>query len=309
MSMKDKSSIIAAYFPNRLRLEVKAMLDKYDVQELRVRVNRPLQIVLFDRDIIFSKFVTNDEDCKYLFESFCRHSVYACEEDIRNGYITLSEYGIRVGISGTVLEENNKVIRFKNIGGFCIRIPNEIMFCSSDLCKELQGLENSSLIVASPPASGKTTLLRDIARELSDTYMKNVCIIDERSELAGCFCGISQFNVGIRTDVIDNCNKKDGMLMAIRTLSPNVLICDELGTQSDFDAAVKAVNSGISIAVSVHAADIKQIKNNSAANQLLKSVRYVALLKKSGIMHKCFLFDNLKNEYKEINISRRGEAQ
>lgn len=295
---------LSRYFPLRLRSAVEGILSRDGIEELRIRVNRPIQVVRGGSDELYSRLITNREDCKELYEAFCQQSVYACEDDARCGFITLPHFGIRVGICGNVLEESGIVRRFSEVTGFCIRIPGERLYCSNALCEATNGLMGgASIIIASPPAVGKTTLLRDMARELSDTYGKKVCIIDERSELAGCVFGEPSYNVGLRTDCLDNCSKKNGIIMALRALSPDIIITDELGEEVDFECVSRAMNSGVSVAASIHAGSLKQIENNAFARKVLSSVRYEAKLERSGSMRKCVLYDAEAKSCRDVKIN------
>lgn len=291
---------LALYFPHRLRGAVGDALRMQDIEEIRIRVKRPIQIICAKKEEIYSKLVVDENDCTYLYEALCQHSVYSCEEDTRQGFITLPECGIRVGISGNVLARNDQAVRFTKVTGFCIRFPQERQKCSEKLCDAVNGLGYGSLLVASPPGVGKTTLLRDMAREISDTYGRKVCIVDERSELAGCVDGVPYFNVGLRTDVIDNCPKAQGMVMAIRSLSPQVLITDELGCEKDYEAVYKAMYSGVFVAASVHALSYGQLLLNTHTKKLAQAVEYVAVLSHKNRIRQCTLYDTRKNSKTEF---------
>ena len=130
-------------------------------------------------------------------------------------------------------------------------------------------------LIVSPPKCGKTTILRDIAKNISNGMYKinlsgkKVTIVDERSEIAACYNGVPQMNVGIRTDILDNCLKKSGMIMAIRSLSPEVLICDEIGTKGDLEALNMAFNSGVNVIVTVHGYDIADVYGRAVFKDLI----------------------------------------
>lgn len=291
MTSIERKLSIAEYFPWRLREVVRNALSDDRTEEIRVRAQKPIQIVQSTTDEICTKYLPSVSECRQLYEAFCQHSVYSCEEDAKRGFITLPDRGIRVGISGNVLVKNAEPVRFTEVTGFCIRIPHERVGCSKRLCQLTDGLYGGSILIASSPGIGKTTLLRDMARELSDEYARKVCIIDERSELAGCSAGIPSFNIGLRTDVIDNCPKSEGMVMAIRSLSPNVIITDELGKKEDFDAVYRAINSGISVAASMHSANMDELSSDELSKRLSGNVRYTAFLCKRGGNRSCILFD------------------
>ncbi|MBQ9949423.1 MAG: hypothetical protein IJO93_01735 [Clostridia bacterium] len=292
---------IANYFPQRLRGIILSALNESNIEEIRIRVDKPIQVMGANLERLYHKYIVTKAECDALLESFCQHSVYSCEEDMRHGFITLPTCGVRVGLSGSVTERHGHVERFRSVTGFCIRIPCEHLHCSATLCAATGGL-SKSLLIASSPGVGKTTLLRDMARELSDVYMKKVCIVDERSEIAGSYFGIPSFNVGVRTDVIDNCPKKDGMEMALRTLSPHVLITDELGEQAEFDCVFRAMHSGVHVAVSVHSDSLDDIAFRFGA--LSDAVGYIAVLKVHNARRICILKDTSGGMSQMINLSR-----
>ena len=164
----------------------------------------------------------------------------------------------------------------KNISSLNIRICKEVIGASNKVMRLItQNNRVYNTLIVSPPKCGKTTILRDIAKNLSNGMYqinlkgKKVTIVDERSEIAACYNGIPQMNVGIRTDILDNCLKKSGMIMAIRSLSPEVLICDEIGTEGDLEALNMAFNSGVNIIVTVHGYDINDVYNRKVFKELI----------------------------------------
>lgn len=304
--MTSSVSDLTEYFPMRLKMLISSILHNKNAEEIRIRINRPLNVIYSTGDELHSKYIITREECEYLSEAFCQHSVYTYEDDMKNGFITLPSCGIRVGLSGVITENGGKVVRFRSITGFCIRLPREHLYCSRDLCDITSGLRFGSVLVISEPGVGKTTLLRDMARELSDTYKKKVCIVDERSEIAGSGFGEPMFNIGIRTDVLDGCPKAEGMLMALRTLSPDVIITDELGKAADFDCVNRALNSGVAVAVSMHSGSIEDIRKT--APQIYENVRYVALLKKERDKRICVLSDTFHNTSERLILTSGGDS-
>ena len=227
-------------------LKDKSNLNK--LQEIRVKVGKPLNIVLDNTETIFN-YVIRREDVKAIIQKISNYSLYAFEEDIRQGYITI-QGGHRVGLAGQCVIEDNSIKTIRNITFLNIRVCREIVGCSNSLMNSLveNNRVNNTLII-SPPKCGKTTLLRDITRNISNGISqigfkgKRTVVIDERSEIAACYNGIPQMNVGMRTDVYDNCIKSEGMMMAVRGLSPEVIICDEIGTYKDMEGLMMAYNS------------------------------------------------------------------
>ena len=277
--MTGFSETLAAFFPQRLRQRIAAAYAD-GAEEIHLRKNKPLHVVYDGKDELFDDILVTDDEIRECLESFCSHSVYSCEDEMRQGFITLPSCGIRAGICGDVLTDGDAVRRFRAVTGFCIRIPHEHVGCSRELCKAISGLDGGSVLIASPPAGGKTTLLRDMARELSDEYAKKVCIVDERSEIAGCALYSETFDVGKRTDVLDGCPKAQGLLMAVRTLSPHVIITDEVGSASELESIRRVLCSGVSVAVSVHAESEDGM--SEVCRDIMKLMRYTVLLRRSG---------------------------
>ena len=277
--------------PDTIKNNVKEFLVLEEVQEIRIKIGKPIIIVLSFQEKILDYIATKD-DLRYMISKISNYSLYAFEEEIKQGYITLKG-GHRVGLAGECVISKGEVRTIKNISSLNIRICKEIVGASNKVMRLIT--ENNRVyntLIVSPPKCGKTTILRDISRNLSNGMYqinlkgKKVTIVDERSEIAACYNGIPQMNVGIRTDVLDNCLKKSGMIMAIRSLSPEVLICDEIGTDSDLEALNMAFNSGVNIIVTVHGYDIDDIYNRRIFKELIDNCileRVILLSNKKGV--------------------------
>jgi stage III sporulation protein AA len=248
--------------------------DLSHLQEIRAKVRRPLMLQLGSKEIT-TEYTVTQEDLKVIVQRISNYSAYAFEEEIRQGYITIKG-GHRVGLCGSCVMEGKRVKTIKSISSVNIRIGRAVKGCSDNVMKYI--VENDSIlntIIISPPKCGKTTLLRDMARNLSDGMNsiklsgKKVCIVDERSELAGCFEGIPQMNVGVRTDVLDSCLKSEGIMMAIRSMSPDVVICDEIGTNSDMESIIMAMNCGINLVTSIHGFGIEDLNKRMVFKELV----------------------------------------
>ena len=245
--------IICELFPGQMQKMLSVLEDRLnEIQEIRLRVGRPVIIVIRGTEHFISKngqvvkkphegLLISKEDMEAVIVHICRASVYAYEEEIRKGFITVKG-GHRVGISGqAVLAKNGEMKTIKNISFINIRIAHEVKGVADKLmhCMYENGRIHNTLII-SPPGFGKTTLLRDIIRNISDgspyAEGRTCSIIDERSELAGSYNGIPQLDVGMRTDVMDACPKSIGMMMAIRSMAPQIVAVDELGTAEDIKA-------------------------------------------------------------------------
>ena len=198
------------------------------------------------------------------------YSYYAYEEELSKGYITI-EGGHRVGLCGTVTMKDGKVHLIKDVSSLNIRRSRQIIGVSgkiiNSVCDEKRRIIRNTLII-SPPKCGKTTILRDLARNLSGRgYRVGIC--DERSEIAGCYNGKSSFDLGSRTDILDGCPKSEGILMLIRSMSPDVIITDEIGRKEDVGAIDSALCAGVKTITTIHGSSYEDVEN-SAVGELIK---------------------------------------
>ena len=236
--------------------------------------------------------IVKQKNISRTLELMSENSIYAFQEEIKNGYLTLRG-GHRIGIAGRVVYDGKSIKNIKDISGLNIRLSKQVIGCAGKIMRYIikgkSDIYNTLLI--SPPQCGKTTLLRDIARYLSDGIPGRdfkgikVGIVDERSEIAACFRGLPQNNVGIRTDVLDGCLKSVGMTMMIRSMSPNALITDEIGCEGDRDAILGALNAGVKIITSAHGYNISELKSRREVLKLLEDKvfdRYIVLGNSKG---------------------------
>ncbi len=247
-------------------------------QEIILRSDRPLCVIsdnkhfyftsngcvtdsLIDNNmVICSRKCLNDT-----FVSMCNYSVYAKQNEINNGYITLKG-GHRAGICGTAVVSDGKIINIKDITTINIRVAREIKNCSDNLYRQVDALKG--VLICGAPCSGKTTILRDFARKLSYTY--KVSLIDERNELSSCFNGVFQNDVGM-CDVYDSYIKSDAITQSVRTMSSDIIVCDEVSTLSDVDAIVKGVNCGVAFVATMHATDLSALRKREFARRLIST--------------------------------------
>lgn len=244
------------------------------VQEIRLRVNKPLMLEMGQKERVFNYNVSSEE-IDTILKRMSNYSIYAYDEEIKRGYITVKG-GHRIGICGKCVIEKEKIKTIKDISSLNIRISKEILGCSDTIVKYLlDKYDAANTIIISPPKCGKTTLLRDIARNLSDGIVKfslpgkKITVIDERSELAACYNGVPQLNLGIRTDILDSCPKSEGIITAIRSMAPEVIVCDEIGTSRDIESIIAAMNSGVKIITSIHGYDISDLYNRPIFKDLI----------------------------------------
>lgn len=235
-------------------------LEKYGnlecLHEIRFKVEKPIILIFSDKEVVLP-IKTSKEDIKIIINKMSKFSIFAFEEEVKQGFITI-QGGHRVGITGEWVFENGEVKYIKNISSLNIRICRQVLGVGKKFINYIYKNDCiANTLIISPPKCGKTTLIRDLSRIISngEAPLKNgfkVCVIDERSEIAASFQGVPQLDIGIRTDVYDNCLKSKGIILAIRSMAPEVIICDEIGTKDDFESILIAYNSGVSIISTIH---------------------------------------------------------
>ena len=248
--MKFEEEILN-YFPcniyNLLKKENNQDVKKY-IQEIRIRCNRPIILKIRNEDKIID-YKINQYELLQVLEKVCNNSIYAYKNQICNGFITVKG-GHRIGITGTAVIENEKIINLKYINGLNFRIAREVLNCSEKIIKQIIDKENNTIyntLIISHPGKGKTTILRDTIRKISNGIPefnflgKNCGVVDERGEIAAMYHGIPQNDIGIRTDVIENVSKSKGMKMLIRSMAPEIIACDEIGSKEDVEAIKEAL--------------------------------------------------------------------
>lgn len=271
-------------------------LNEIKLQEIRLRVGKPLLIYYNNRELfvgldrkIMPSWSENcikasTEDIKEVLEAISKHSLYAFEEDIKGGYITI-EGGHRIGIAGKVVLEGGKVKTIRNVSCINIRVSHEVLGCANSVLPYLIKKENLlHTLIISPPKCGKTTLLRDIIRQISDGSGiipgMTVGLVDERSEIGGCYRGIPQNDIGMRTDILDTCSKGEGLLMLIRAMAPKVIAVDEIGSKEDVDAIEYALGAGCKIICTIHGDSIEDLIDKPRVKELIERKlfkRYILL--------------------------------
>lgn len=255
-----------------------------EAREIRFSIGNPIQIVFADhinsigksgkfcgRCSQFDSF--SGSDIQNIFLALCEYSVHTFGRQIKEGFITVNG-GYRAGICGTAVYEDNKIIGVKDISSINIRIPHEIAGVSNELCKLVKYENITRILIVGPPCSGKTTILRDFARQLGNGLCGKdyrVSIIDERMEIAGIVHGKPSFDIGTTTDVFNGYLKSDGIIMAVRTMSPDIIICDEFGGDKEIDAGIYAMKSGASIIASIHAMDKNELAKKETFLKLIKN--------------------------------------
>ncbi|WP_150271108.1 stage III sporulation protein AA [Paenibacillus tepidiphilus] len=291
-------------FPETIRALLKALpaalLDK--VEEVRVREGRPLEINYAGRFSFIAgsggltlapaeAYKPGREDAHRLLDLISNHSLYTMEEELRKGFITIPG-GHRIGLSGRAVLSGGSVEHLRDITGFNVRIAREVTGIADSVLPYLVDRSRQRImhtLILSPPQQGKTTMLRDLARQISgggsagregSRPALKVGIVDERSEIAGSRRGVPAFDVGPRTDILDGCPKAEGMMMMIRSLSPDVLIADEIGRPEDAAAVTEALHAGISVVASAHGKEVAELARRPGLGGLVEQrmfERYVIL--------------------------------
>ena len=291
---------LISYFPPELQEPLKYLPNfvHYNLQEIRVRTGQPLMLVTGKENLILLKrgqvsrkaseadFFVTREQMKRLYEALCDYSVHSYEEELKNGFLTIPG-GHRIGVCGTFLTENKKIYGVKDITSVNIRIAREVFGAADGIFEAFGKGQVCSFLLVGAPSTGKTTLLRDFVRQISDGTrcpIKKTAVIDERGELSAAFHGRMGNHLGTAADVYYLCPKAQGMEMAVRTGSPEFLVCDELGSEEETDVLLQCMASGVKTAATVHGESFEDLFLKEPVERLLAAGVFekVILLEKAG---------------------------
>jgi len=291
---------VLPFLPPNLRKKIAGLAPTISIslEEIRLRLGSPIALRFGNWETFLSKdgrlteniaesYILTTEEMEQAVLLLSNSSFYALEEEMRRGYITLPG-GHRAGLTGRAVLEKGSIRTLKNISGINIRIARYIPGAADAILPYLFSPTSQKLLdtlIISPPRAGKTTVLRELARQLSEGMGAcrkpyNVSIVDERSEIAAMVNGLPQMPVGCRSDILDACPKAEGMMMLIRSMSPEVIICDEIGREEDVRAIHEAINAGIVVITSAHGEDYDDVLARPYLGTLLreKSFRRFVIL-------------------------------
>ena len=290
------------YFPSHIaeilsKLPTRAV---FSASEIRLRVGRPLGVTVNGENAFVSSvgtlchlqqqglYTVTQDDMKTVFRNMCESSVYAYAEQIRSGYIILKN-GCRAGLAASAVYEDGKISGFRSVSSINIRIATEYKGCAMPIASLLGG----GILIAGPPSSGKTTILRDAVRLVSNgslTERRRVALIDSRGEIAAVSGGVPQNDVGPLTDVISGTGKCEGIEIALRTLNPQVIAFDEIFSEAEADEVIRCFFAGADIFTTVHLESPSELKNRTAALNVLKSgaIKRMCFIASAGCEPECY---------------------
>lgn len=260
----------ARLLPPSLRTEVLNLPESITAgaEEIRLRAGRPPALVIEDTEIeILPSHIVSASELQLVLEIATRASAHTYADSIRMGFVT-AEGGCRLGLCGTVATDGNKISGIRRLSSICIRIPREKHGCADTVYPELIRGGYKSTLIVSPPGGGKTTLLRELVRLLSDGD-KRISLADERSEVAGTFEGQPCFDVGAKTDVLTGAPKSEGIYLLLRSMAPQIIAFDEITAPSDIEAAETAANCGVALLATAHGGGIYDLHQRDLYKKLI----------------------------------------
>ncbi len=276
-------------------------IDYEKLQEIRLRINAPLIICYDGKEYFITEmgekiqdpqraYIVSKKEIAETLEYIGNYSLYAFEDEVRQGFITV-QGGHRIGIAGKTVLEGDHIKNMKYISFLNVRISHQIKGCADSILPYvIKNGEICHTLIISPPKCGKTTILRDMIRQLSNGSREkkgvSVGVVDERSELSGSYLGVPQNDLGIRTDVLDCCPKAEGMMMLIRSMAPDVVAVDEIGDYRDVQAIEAVLHCGCKLLATVHGSSMEDIMKKPLIQKMINDKvfeRYIVLHNRSKI--------------------------
>lgn len=293
--MKEKDEFLKIFPTGIRKILARMKVGFHEIQEIRMRVNRPLIVYRQGREYFVSEwglllkterdgYLVSKEELMETMEYLSGYSLYAFEEELKQGFLTI-QGGHRVGVAGKIVMDGERIRNIQYISFLNIRLSHQVWGCADRVISYVvKGDRVCHTLIISPPCCGKTTLLRDLIRQISNGNRycggKNVGVVDERSEIGGSYLGVPQNDLGIRTDLLDCCPKALGMMMLIRSMSPDVIAVDEIGDYGDIRAIESVLNCGCKLIATVHGSSIEDIKQKPLLQKLVEErvfERYIIL--------------------------------
>jgi stage III sporulation protein AA len=312
---------VIGHLPPALRGRLAALPEEIRTQtrEIRMRAGRPLTLTTANGTLFFTEngratplyrepcLCLRGDELAEVLRCLCDYSVHSYADDITRGFLTLPG-GHRAGVCGTAVVQGGAVVSVRCVSSINLRIAREIPGAAAALCNRIYGGGAlPGLLLAGAPGSGKTTLLRDLALRLSSGLCgayRRVVLVDERGELAGARESIPCCNVGANTDVLTGYPKGEGVLLALRSLAPELLICDELGGEADAAALEAGLHAGVSFAASVHAGSAAEAMTRPVVRRLLALGAFTWLVQLDGAAQPCKIREFLRLE--DVGLAERG---
>lgn len=293
--MDQKSEILKNFSKNIREILARTPTTFEGLQEIRLRTDKPLMAVYGGEEFFVAAdgtltkkpggtFIVSREEIRETMEYIAGYSLYAFEEELGQGFLTI-QGGHRVGVAGRAVLDGDRVRSLKHISFINVRLAHQVLGCADRVLPYVAGEKGvHHTLIISPPRCGKTTLLRDLIRQISDGNEqlpgRTVGVADERSELGGAYLGVPQNELGIRTDVLDCCPKAEGMLMLLRSMSPQVIAVDEIGACDDVHAIEYAIRCGCALLATVHGSGLSDIRRRPHIGRLIEDKvfeRYIVL--------------------------------
>lgn len=265
--------------PHTIR-QLARSLDKEErasAEEVRLRTGEVPTVLIDGQEKEIGREKVTHSDIRGLIELATQASAHSAGEAMKSGFFTANS-GYRIGLGGSVSVSNGEIIGFREISSVSLRISREMRGCADEIMKKIIKIGKlQSTILISPPGCGKTTLLRDIIRTVSNGCLERgisphrVALCDERGEVAAMYSGVMQMDVGRHTDVIDSCPKAPGVMMALRALNPQVIALDEITAPKDVEAMEMAANCGVTLLATAHAENVSDLKKRALYKRLLEA--------------------------------------
>lgn len=320
--MDKREELIKIFSKDIRKILQQTTVDFEQVQEIRLRIHAPLLMICNNHEFYITPegklskradeaYLVSRQALKETLEYMSSYSLYAFEEEIKQGFITI-QGGHRIGIAGKTISDEHGIRSMKFISFINVRLSHQVKGCAGIVLPYLyeEGDILHTLII-SPPRCGKTTLLRDIIRQVSNGTEAEpgmtVGVIDERSEIGACYQGIPQNELGIRTDILDCCPKVQGMMMLIRTMSPRVIAVDEIGSREDLEAIEYVMNCGCKLIATVHGSSIEDIKQKPVLRKMVMErwfERYIILNNRGRIGNVDQIYDSRGTKLYPIGMER-----